>query len=137
MCVCVAAELCCTFFQFHFCFVEYPPSPPLIRIISQSRNNVPVAVACYLVACILHNPELTELSPGYDPLECVRHAAWQGEGLPQLPINALAKGWTSVLAFLRVRGVCARARRMLRYEWPTNPAAASLTTVAGSSRHVP
>jgi hypothetical protein len=27
-------------FQFCFSFVEFPPSPPLIRIISQSRNNI-------------------------------------------------------------------------------------------------
>jgi hypothetical protein len=27
-------------FQYDFSFVEYPPSPPLIRIISQNDNNI-------------------------------------------------------------------------------------------------
>jgi hypothetical protein len=27
-------------FQFYFSFVEFPPSPPLIRIISQGNNEI-------------------------------------------------------------------------------------------------
>ena len=58
------------------------------------------------------------------PSACVGHAAWQGEGLPLPPSDAVAKGWTAVLEFLRVRGVCARsrnvprARRVLRHRTP-------------------
>jgi hypothetical protein len=28
------------YFQFYLCFVEFPPSPPLIRIISQGANQI-------------------------------------------------------------------------------------------------
>ena len=58
------------------------------------------------------------------PSDCVGDAAWQGEGLPLPPRAAVAKGWTAVLGFLRVRGVCARsrnvprARRVLRHRTP-------------------
>ena len=55
---------------------------------------------------------------------CVQHDAWQGEGLPLPPSAAVTEGWTAVLEFLRVRGVCARsrnvprARRVLRHRTP-------------------
>ena len=68
---------------------------------SQENNNAPVAAACRLVACILHNPNLTTLYLGHEPPACVGHAAWQGEGLPVPPSEVAAKGWTAVLEFLR------------------------------------
>ena len=101
--------------------------------VSQSGNNISVAVACHLVACILHNPNLTTLYLDHEPPACVGHAAWQGEGLPLPPSDALDDNsepedmicpWTAVLEFLRVRGVCARsrnvprARRVLRHRTP-------------------
>ena len=69
---------------------------------SQEFNNAPVAAACRLVACILHNPKLTSLRLEHSPSACVAHAAWQGEGLPLPPSDVVAKGdWTPVLEFLR------------------------------------
>jgi hypothetical protein len=68
---------------------------------SQEDNNAPVAAACHLVACILHNPKLTELDLGHQPSACIGHAAWQGEGLPVPPGEVAANGWTAVLEFLR------------------------------------
>ena len=91
---------------------------------SQEGNNAPVAAACRLVACILHNPKLTSLDLGHSPSDCVAHAAWQGEGLPLPPSDVVAKGWTPVLEFLRVRRVrtrsrnVPRARRVLRSRAP-------------------
>jgi hypothetical protein len=102
-------------FQFYFCFDEFLSSRPLICIISQFCNTIPVAAVCHLVACILHNPELTKLHLKHDPSACVWHAAWQGEGLPLPPRDVLLwAGWPSVLEFLRVRGVCARSRNLPR-----------------------
>ena len=75
---------------------------------SQENNKAPVAAACRLVACILHNPNLTELSLDHEPPACVGHAAWQGEGLPVPPSEVAANGWTAVLRWLRVRFVLAR-----------------------------
>jgi hypothetical protein len=82
--------------------------------LSQSDNNVPVAVACHIIACILHNPKLSTLRLDHEPSACVGHAAWQGEGLPLPPSDVVAKSWTAVLVFLRVRGVCARSRNVPR-----------------------
>ena len=81
---------------------------------SQENNNAPVAAACRLVACILHNPKLTTLHLDHSPSACVAHAAWQGEGLPLPPSDVVAKGWTPVLEFLRVRCVRARGRNVPR-----------------------
>ncbi len=68
---------------------------------SQEGNGAPVAAACRLVACILHNPKLTQLDLDHAPSACVGHAAWQGERLPVPPSEVAAKGWTEVLEFLR------------------------------------
>ena len=62
----------------------------------------------------------------HNPSACVGHAAWQGEGLPLPPSDAVYKGknWTAGLEFLRVRGDCARsqnlprARRVLGHRTP-------------------
>ena len=78
-------------------------------------NKFTVAAACHLVACIVHNPNVTSLTLDHGPSACVGHAAWQGEGLPLPPSDAVAKkGWTAVLEFLRVRGVCARSGNVPR-----------------------
>jgi hypothetical protein len=99
LCACYDAECCVQFFS----------------RCSQNGNNAPVAAACRLVACILHNPKLTELRLEHSPSACVAHAAWQGEGLPLPPSDVVAKGdWTTVLEFLRVRRVCARSRNVPR-----------------------
>jgi hypothetical protein len=37
----------------------------------------------------------------HQPSACVGHAAWQREGLPLPLSDAVAKGWTAVLEFLR------------------------------------
>ena len=81
---------------------------------SQENNNAPVAAACRLIACILHNPKLTTLHLDHSPSACVAHAAWQCEGLPLPPSDVVAEGWTPVLEFLRVRCVCARSRSLPR-----------------------
>ena len=59
---------------------------------SQENNNAPVAAACRLIACILHNPKLTELYLDHSPSACVAHAAWQSEGLPLPPSDVVAEG---------------------------------------------
>jgi hypothetical protein len=70
--------------------------------VSQSGNNISVAVACHLVACILHNPNLTELTLDHQPFACVGHDAWLNEGLPVVSLLRPAEvGWTVVLESLR------------------------------------
>ena len=70
--------------------------------VSQSGNNISVAVTCHLVACILHNPNLTELVLDHQPSACVGHDAWRSEGLPVVSLPRPAEvGWTAVLESLR------------------------------------
>jgi hypothetical protein len=70
--------------------------------LSQSGNNISVAVSCHLVACILHNPNLTELTLDHQPSACVGHDAWRSEGLPVVSLPRPAEvGWTEVLESLR------------------------------------
>jgi hypothetical protein len=70
--------------------------------VSQSGNNISVAVACHLVACILHNPNLTELVLDHQPFACVGLDAWLNEGLPVVSLLRPAEvGWTVVLESLR------------------------------------
>ena len=69
--------------------------------VSQSGNNISVAVACHLVACILHNPNLTELVLDYQPSACIGHTAWRSEGLPVVSLPPAEVGWTAVLKNMR------------------------------------
>ena len=69
--------------------------------VSQNGNNISVAVACHLIACILHNPNLTELYLDHAPSACVAHDAWRSEGLPVLSAGVVATEWTAVLKSLR------------------------------------
>jgi hypothetical protein len=122
--------LCCTFVSVLFQFRWISPISTIVTLHFISRwflqryNNVRVAAACHLVACILRNPKLTELTLDHKPSDCVGHTAWQGEGLLLPPSDVMAEGWTAVLDFLRVRVVCARsrnvprARRVLRHRTP-------------------
>ena len=73
--------------------------------VSQSGNNISVAVTCHLVACALHNPNLTELVLDHQPFACVGHDAWRREGLPVVSVLSLEDAewtkWTTVLESLR------------------------------------
>jgi hypothetical protein len=61
--------------------------------VSQSGNNISVAVTCHLVACILHNPNLTKLVLDHQPSACEGHDAWRSEGLPVLPSEVVDVSW--------------------------------------------
>ena len=62
LCVYVVAELCCTFVSFFlFSFVEFPPSPPLIRIISQRSNDIGTVGARAIAHAMLTNSSVQEL----------------------------------------------------------------------------
>jgi hypothetical protein len=70
--------------------------------VSQSGNNISVAVTCHLVACILHNPNLTELVLDHQPFVCEGHDAWRSEGLHDVNVLSLEDAeWTAVLRSLR------------------------------------
>jgi hypothetical protein len=70
--------------------------------VSQSGNNISVAVTCHLVACILHNPNLTELVLDHQPFVCEGHDAWRSEGLHDVSVLSLEDAeWTAVLRSLR------------------------------------
>ena len=68
----------------------------------QGDNQVGVAAVCRIIACILHNVELTDVNFDHEPSACVGHDAWKSEGLPVPPSEVAAQGWTEVLRFLRV-----------------------------------
>jgi len=72
-----------------------------LRISQGGNKNISVAVACHLVACILHNPNLTTLYLDHAPSACVAHNAWRSEGLPVLSAGVVATEWTAVLKSLR------------------------------------
>jgi hypothetical protein len=62
LCVYVVAELCCTFVSFFlFSFVEFPPSPPLIRIISQNGNDIRADGARAIADAIRTNSSVQKL----------------------------------------------------------------------------
>ncbi len=91
--------------------------------VSQSGNKrISVAVACHLIARIMHSPNHTKLTLDHAPSVCVAHAAWRSEALPVPPAKVLMrKDWTAVLEFLRVRCVCARSRNPPRARRATEP----------------
>jgi hypothetical protein len=85
---------------------------------------------CRIIACILHNVQLTKvlLDPEPHPSVCVGHDAWRSEGLPVPPSKVVAQGWTEVLNFLRVRSVFARNFKPLRAQLTTCPRCARSST---------
>ena len=86
------------FFALVVLFCYFPES---LLSFSQERNNVSVTGVCRLIACILHNPKLTQLYLDHQPSACVGNAAWRSEGLPVPPIAVQIGGWSEVLKFLR------------------------------------
>ena len=77
-----------------------------LRISQGGNENISVAVACHLVACTLHNPELTTLALDHKPSVCVAHDAWRSEALPVPPAKVAGEGWAAVLKFLREVSTC-------------------------------
>jgi hypothetical protein len=71
------------------------------RVSQDGNKTISVAVACQLVACILHNPKLATLYLDHAPSACIAHAAWRSEVLPVPTAEVAGTGWTEVLAFLR------------------------------------
>ena len=77
-----------------------------LRLSQIGNENISVAVACHLVACTLHNPELTELDLDHKPSVCVAHDAWRSEALPVPPAEVVGQGWGEMLKFLREVSTC-------------------------------
>ena len=75
--------------------------PLFSRWCPQDGNRTSVAVVCHLVACTLHNHELTKLYLDQRPSDCVVHDAWKDEGLPVPPREVVAGNWDGVLKFIR------------------------------------
>lgn len=73
----------------------------------QSDNPVSIVGQCRIVACILHNYQLTTVYFDHQPSACICHDAWQREGLPVPPDDVVRQGWKAVLECLRkVRETC-------------------------------
>ena len=73
----------------------------------QGRNQVSVAATCYLISCIVHNAQFTDVNLDHAPSACVGTAAWGNAGLPVPPSEVVALRWKFTLSFIRVRRVCA------------------------------
>jgi hypothetical protein len=85
---------------------------------------------CHIIACILHNIQLTDVWFDHEPSACVGHDAWKSEGLPVLPSEVVAQGWREVLRFLRVRCVFARNFKLPRAQLTPCPRPARSSTTA-------
>ena len=96
----------------------------------QDDNQVGVAAVCRIIACILHNVKLTTVYFDHKPSACVGHDAWKSEGLPVPPREVVAKGWTEVLRFFRVRCVFARNFKPPRAQLTPCPRPARSSTTA-------
>ena len=70
----------------------------------QDYNQFGVAAVCRIIACILHNVKLTEVSFDHSISACIGHDAWKSEGLPVPPRfrEAVGQGWEAVLRCFRV-----------------------------------
>jgi hypothetical protein len=78
----------------------------------QMRTSVTVVGVCRLIACILHNFNLTTVLLQLRPRVCADSDAWKREGLPSLP-KALGfynttESWTEVLNYLREHAFAVR-----------------------------
>jgi hypothetical protein len=51
----------------------------------QGRNQVSVAATCYLISCIVHNAQFTDVNLDHAPSACVGTAAWGNAGLCLCP----------------------------------------------------
>ena len=73
-----------------------------LTLVLQARSRLlSIAGAVHIISCILHNEHLVDIDFDHQPSSCVRHSAWQREGLAAPPVSALRKGWRGVLIFLR------------------------------------
>ena len=100
----------------------------------QYSNQVGIAAVCRIIACILHNVKLTEVSFDHSPSACVGHDAWKSEGLPVPPSEVVAQGWRAdskaLLRFLRVRRVFVCNLKLLRTHLTPSPRPALSSTTA-------
>jgi hypothetical protein len=90
-------------FRRHFSVVSIP-FHALIPWLLQLWNPVSEASICFLVSCILHNENLTEvafLCDPQDPAACIASDSWAREGLAVPPAEVAREGWSAVLEFLR------------------------------------
>jgi hypothetical protein len=124
----------------------------LVTHVMQEGNPLTVVGISRIIACIIHNVNLTDVSfshhspslLGQRPSDCIRHHAWRSEGLPSPPMyhevvregwsSSGNKGWTALLKYLRqrqekVRHLCALNLSLC--------AAAALTLCAAPPRRVP
>ena len=88
-----------------------------LTLVLQARSRLlSIAGAVHIISCILHNEHLVDIDFDHQPSSCVRHSAWQREGLAVSPVSALRQGWRGVLIFLRrvfkVRGLARRCASM-------------------------
>jgi hypothetical protein len=85
---------------------------------------------CRIIACILHNIQLTEVWFDHEPSACIGDDAWRSEGLPVPPSEVVAQGWREVLGFLRVRCVLACNFKLSRAQLTPCPRPARSSTTA-------
>ncbi len=88
-----------------------------LTLVLQARSRLlSTAGAVRIISCILHNDRLIDIDFDHQPSSCVRHDAWQREGLAVPPVTVLRQGWRGVLMFLRrvfkVRGLTCRCASM-------------------------
>jgi hypothetical protein len=68
---------------------------------ARSGNRFGVESTCHLIPSLLNKPQLSTLQIGHQPSACVRHEAWQRNGLTVPPDEVVGRGWDAVLDFLR------------------------------------
>lgn len=87
----------------------------------QFGNNLTAVGICRIIACTLHNAELSDVIFDIHPSDCILHAAWLREGLAVPPDHVARQGmnlgWSPVLKYLRkleqdVRVICARSHNI-------------------------
>ena len=88
-----------------------------LTLVLQARSRLlSTAGAVRIISCILHNDNLVDIDFDHQPSTCVRHGAWQREGLAVPPVSVMRQGWRGVLFFLRrvfkVRGLACRCASM-------------------------
>jgi hypothetical protein len=101
----------------------------------QRRTSVTVVGVCRLIACILHNFNLTTVLLKQRPRDCADNDAWKREGLPALPqslgIYNSTESWTEVLNYLRENAFAVRYPtpwlRATATTFPTHDRVARLT----------
>ena len=67
----------------------------------QSMNETTAVGICRIIACILHNVELSDVHFNLQPSDCIHHEAWLREDLAVPPENVARQGWSAVLEYLR------------------------------------